>query len=168
MSDSTRSKIIEKLKTTLSRGRFLHSLRVEETALRLGEKYRVNKKKVSLAALLHDYAKRQPDPKLLHAKLGAKLAAKEFGIRSKEILDAIRHHTTGGEKMTKLEKIIYLADHMEAGRDFPGVKKLRRLAFTDLDKAVCLSATLTLEFLLRKNLPIALQTIKTRNSYLNK
>lgn len=168
MSDLTRNKVIEKLKITLDRERFLHSLRVEKIALRLGEKYRADKNKVSLAALLHDYAKRRPDPKLLHAGKGAKLAAKDFGLQSKEILDAIRHHTTGADKMTTLEKIIYLADHMEAGRDFPGVKKLRGLAFKDLDKAVCLSATLTLKYLLKKGLSIVPQTIKTRNSYLKK
>ena len=45
--------------------------------------------------------------------------------------------------MTKLEKIIYVADMIEDGRTFPGVKELRKIAEKDLDEAVeaCTAAT---------------------------
>ena len=38
--------------------------------------------------------------------------------------------------MTLLDKILYIADYMEPNRDFDGVEELRRLARTDLDKAL--------------------------------
>ena len=60
---------------------------------------------------------------------------------------AIRSHTTGKANMNTLEKILYVADYMEPNRDFPGVEKLRELAFTDLDKALKLGLEMTLELL---------------------
>ena len=38
-----------------------------------------------------------------------------------EIINAVRYHTSGRMNMTLLEKIIYLADYIEPGRQFPGV-----------------------------------------------
>ena len=49
--------------------------------------------------------------------------------------------------MNLLEKIIYVADYMEPNRNFPGVEKLRELAFTDLDEALKLGLTMTLDLL---------------------
>ena len=60
---------------------------------------------------------------------------------------AIRSHTTGKANMNTLEKIIYVADYMEPNRDFPGVEELRRLAFTDLDKALEMGLEMTLALL---------------------
>jgi len=182
-----RDQLLKKLK--LDSERLKHSLRVEKVALKLGQKWRVSKKKIIPAALLHDCARRynarqllrvarklglkidpvrKYQPKLFHAEIGAYLAEKEFGIKSKEILRAIRFHTTGAPKMTKLEKIIYLADHIEEGRNFSGVEKMRKLAFKNLDLAVLESTNQMLKFLLKENLPIYFQTIETRNYYLNK
>jgi predicted HD superfamily hydrolase involved in NAD metabolism len=169
--------------------RLKQSLRVEKVALRLGQRWRVDKKKIIVAALLHDCARRfngqqllkvarklglkidpvrKYQPKLFHAEISAYLAKKEFGVKSKEVLRAIRFHTTGAPKMTKLEKIIYLADHIEEGRNFPGVKKMRKLAFENLDLAILESTHQMLRYLLRENLPIYPQTIETRNYYLYK
>jgi len=108
------------------------------------------------------------EPKLLHAELSAHLASLEFGVRSSEILSAIKKHTTGSPNMTKLEKIIYLADHIEEGRDFAGVNTMRRLAFNNLDKAILESASNMLKYLLEAGLPIYSGTIETRNYYLLK
>ena len=52
------------------------------------------------------------------------------------MVSAICHHTTGRADMTMLEKIINIADYVERNRNFPGVEEMRRLAYTDLDKAV--------------------------------
>jgi len=184
-----RTIIINKLKAVLGTKRFKHSLRVEKIAVLLARKYRVSTKKASLAALLHDYARqfdrqellRQAtkfklgidpvsrfEPKLLHAELSALLAKKDFGISQKDILEAIRKHTIGAPRMTSLEKIIYLADHIEEGRNFTGVSKVRRLAQRDLDKAVVEATANMLKFLLEEGLPIHPGTIETRNYYLMK
>ena len=52
--------------------------------------------------------------------------------------------------MNLLEKIIYVADYMEPNRDFPGVEKLREMAFADMDKALRLGLELTLVLLKRQ------------------
>ena len=46
--------------------------------------------------------------------------------------------------MNLLEKIIYVADYMEPCRDFPGVEKLRELAFSNIDAALKLGLEMTL------------------------
>ena len=65
-------------------------------------------------------------------------------------MKAIESHTTGKAAMNTLEKIIYVADYMEPNRDFPGVEKLREMAFTDMDKALRLGLEMTLEHLKRQ------------------
>ena len=184
-----RNEIVKKLEAMLDRERFEHSLRAEKIALKLAKKYRVNAKQASVAALLHDSARRYDrpellrqarrlkleldpirrlEPKLFHGEIGAAIARREFGVNSAEILRAIRNHTTGAPNMSALEKVIYLADHIEEGRDFAGVAKLRRLAFQDLDRAVLLSTSAMIGFLLKKGLPVYQPSVETRNYYLVK
>lgn len=184
-----RARILKKIKISLDSERFKHSLRVEKTAVRLAKIFGENLEKASIAGLLHDCARRYNrkqllgvarkigleidpvrkfEPKLFHGEIGAYLARTEFGVRSAEILRAIRNHTTGAPRMSKLEKIIYLADHIEEGRNFPEVKRLRNLAFRNLDRAIFESTSAMLKFLLEKKLPIYLETIRTRNSFIIK
>ena len=184
-----RADIIKKLKQELDPERFEHSLRVEKTAVALARRFKVSIQKASIAALLHDCARKYNraqmlkqaqalgfkidpvsrfEPKLLHADLSAHLAKKVFGINSPEILGAISRHTIGASAMSKLDKIIYLADHIEEGRDFKGVEKVRSLAKKDLNQAVIESTSNMLKFVLEKGLPIHPGTIETRNYYLFK
>ena len=85
-------------------------------------------------------------PKTLHALTGALVAERIFG-ENQAVVSAIRHHTTGKADMTLLEKIIYVADYMEPCRNFPGVERLRALAYQDLDAALKLGLEMTLELL---------------------
>jgi len=56
--------------------------------------------------------------------------------------------------MTKLEKILYLADMIEPGRAFPGVEELRALAVRNLDNALSLALQMSLQNLMdRKIVP---------------
>ena len=57
--------------------------------------------------------------------------------------------------MSLLEKIIYVADYMEPNRDFPGVEKLRELAFSDIDAALKLGLEMTLEHLKRQGAEVS-------------
>jgi predicted HD superfamily hydrolase involved in NAD metabolism len=78
---------------------------------------------------------------LMHAPAGAALARQKYGVEDHAVLSAIRWHTTGHEGMTKLEKIVNLADFIEPNRpDYPGLAELRAEAFRDLDSAVRLAA----------------------------
>lgn len=49
--------------------------------------------------------------------------------------------------MNLLETIIYVADYMEPNRDFPGVDRLRELAFSDIQAALKLGLEMTMEHL---------------------
>ncbi len=153
----------QKLKTMLVPDRFRHSLGVRDTAVRLAKIYGADEKKAEIAGLLHDNAKNMPDmlkrcedleaeldefelknPVLIHAKLGAETAKCEFGITDREIIDAIRWHTIGRENMSLLEKIVFVADLTEPGRDFPDAPMLRELSERNLDEALlkCIRSTI--------------------------
>jgi len=58
-----------------------------------------------------------------------------FKIHDEDILNAIRYHCTGRKEMSTLEKIIFVSDFIEPGRQFVS-EKLRKLAEINLDKAV--------------------------------
>ena len=94
--------------------------------------------------ILSDFSKRYP--KTLHALTGSMVAERIFG-ENKAVVSAIEHHTTGKADMNLLEKIIYVADYMEPNRNFPGVEKLRELAYTDITAALKLGLEMTLEHL---------------------
>lgn len=136
----------------LKPARAKHSLRVAFLAAELARKNHVPERDAVQAAALHDAAKylsaESPElagfrlgepvpPSVLHQYTGAYLAEHTFGVTDPDILNAIRYHTTGRPGMSKLEEIIYLADMLEEGRDFPGVVKLRRcLSAESLDESM--------------------------------
>ena len=97
--------------------------------------------------VLSDFSKRYP--KTLHALTGSLVAERIFG-ENEAVVAAIESHTTGKADMNLLEKIIYVADYMEPNRNFPGVEKLRKLAYTDMDAALKLGLEMTLEHLKRQ------------------
>lgn len=155
----------------LTEQRYIHTLRVMETAIQLADRFGADPIKAEIAAIFHDYAKfrdkeemadliRQVEviPKdlldyhheLWHAPVGAYLVEQEVGIRDAEVLEAIRYHTTGRVGMSVLEKVIYLADYIEPGRQFPGVEEVRDLAKNNLDHAVRKALENTIHFLKSK------------------
>ena len=93
-------------------------------------------------------------------------AKHEFSISDNEVLEAIRVHTTGKVHMSKLDKVIFLADYIEPNRDFPGVDELRKVAAQDLDKAVLLGFDNTIIHLIEQKLSIYPLTILGRNDVL--
>jgi len=149
--------VAEQLRSQLSEKRYFHSIGVSQTAVRLAHQFGADVQKAALAGLLHDCARALPNaqllstaeewglrvdlierctPVLLHAKLGALLAARKYGVSDSEICQAIACHTTGGPGMTKLDKVIYLADVIEPSRSFQGVEELRKLAEESLNGAL--------------------------------
>lgn len=185
--DVSREDLLRNIAEQMSEKRFRHVLGVEEAALELAHRYGCDPIKASLAALLHDYAKEQPDQVFLdlidryqldpalktwdnniwHGLVGHYLIAERVGVTDEEILTAIARHTVGAADMTLLDKVLYVADYIEAGRDFPGVETARLLAQQDLDKAVAYETASTLAFLAKKGLPIYPQTLDTYNSYIH-
>ena len=159
----------KRLRKELDSGRYRHTMGVTYTAACLAMVHGCDPEQARIAGLLHDCAKCIPNSKkfslcakggivvtdferknpfLLHAKLGAYLAEKEYGVKDLEILSAITWHTTGKPRMTQLEQIIYIADYMEPNRyKAPNLPEVRKIAFEDLD--VCMYRILrdTVEYL---------------------
>ena len=150
--------------------RLAHIRGCEEEAARLAVRWGADEEKMRRAAILHDctkYLTREEhlaicdrygaalDPleratdKLLHAKSGAALAEHVFG-QEPDVCQAICYHTTARAGMSLEEKILYAADYMEPNRDFPEVEELRRLAYSDLDKAVGMGAALSMREMVQR------------------
>ena len=98
----------------------------------------------------------------LHSKTGACVARHVYGV-SDDIYEAIFWHTTGKADMTLLEKLLYIADYMEPTRDFPGVERLRALAYEDLDAAVLLGCEMSIQEMAERGLPVHPNTVKARD-----
>lgn len=162
-----------RLKASLKPSRYRHTMGVVQTAEKLAKIYHYNVKKARTAALLHDCAKYMPDEQridycqshcvqvndaerknlsLLHAKCGAIMAREEYGVENREILHAIAVHTTGEPEMNLLDKILFVSDYIEPGRDrAPHLDELRSLAETDLDQTVAWILKDTLDYLKSQN-----------------
>ncbi|MGN0974697.1 MAG: bis(5'-nucleosyl)-tetraphosphatase (symmetrical) YqeK [Gemmiger sp.] len=155
------------VKKRLSAKRWQHTLNVKKMAVKLAKRYGADEEKAAMAAILHDSAKEMPKDELLqifkdnaiiaenagmrpapvwHGVAAAILCETRWGITDPEILSAIRCHTTGKPGMSKLDKILYLADMTSADRAYPGVDELRELEFQDLDTAMCSALERTMEF----------------------
>ena len=151
----------------LNPNRVNHVLGCRDTAVALAKHWGADETDAARAGLLHDITKALSGTlqltlcseygmilddfslqyhKTLHALTGSLVAERIFG-ENRAVVNAICHHTTGKADMSLLEKIIYVADYMEPCRDFPGVDKLRELAYTDIDAALKLGLEMTLELL---------------------
>ena len=159
----------KKLKKNLDEERYQHTLGVMFTSAAMAMLHDYDYVSAQMAGLLHDCAKCIPNkkklelcekymieltdfewthPYLIHAKLGAYLAREKYGVRDAEILSAIRYHTTGRPDMSRLEKIIYIADYIEPMRNrAKNLPLIRKLAFQDLDLCMYQILKDTLEYL---------------------
>ena len=159
----------------LNPNRVAHVLGCRDTAVKLAKHWGADETDAARAGILHDitkaidgplqltlceaYGKILNDfsrkyPKTLHALTGSLVAKRIFG-ENEAVVSAIEHHTTGRADMSLLEKIIYVADYMEPNRDFPGVEKLRELAYSDMDAALKLGLEMTLEHLKRQGAEVS-------------
>jgi predicted HD superfamily hydrolase involved in NAD metabolism len=142
---------IAKLK---SKKRFPHVLGTYKKAIELANQYNINEKKVSIAAILHDYAKNEPldkmemlletiDPDLIqynsvvyHGVVGSYLLQNKLKITDKDILLAVKNHVTGHPDMNDIAKIVYIADYTEDNRTHDGVDFCRYASKLSLDIGV--------------------------------
>jgi predicted HD superfamily hydrolase involved in NAD metabolism len=182
-----REHLMERTRQQMPSKRWEHTQGVMETAVRLAAKYGADPDKADLAALLHDYCKYWPveeqirayrefglpedaleyDPQLLHGPLAAEVVRRELGVADTEVLDAIRWHTSGRERMTLLDKIVCLADYIEPGRDFPGVHNIREIAEYSLEKALIAGFDSTIRFLIEKGKKVYPLTLLARNALID-
>ena len=182
------AEITDILEIRLSKKRFQHSLNVAEEARKLAEKFDyADKEKAYITGLLHDICKEIPKeeqlemvkksklnvsevelctPPLFHAVAGAWYAENVLNIHDDDMLNAVRYHTVGRANMSKLEKIIYLADLISADRNYKDVNKMRKLAYQSLDKAMLEALKFSVTDVVAKGSMLPYHTIEAYNHYI--
>lgn len=186
LTEDRRSEIRSWLQQRLSPHRYTHSLGVAAAARELAERFGADPEQAELAGLLHDAAREWRPGELfeaaerweipvgyleemapmpcLHGPLGAQLAAETFQVTDAAILGAIAHHTMGRERMTLLERVVFLADTIEPNRPaLDYIRELRELAHQDLNLACRRAYDHTFEYLLRTGQPIHPEAARGRN-----
>jgi len=155
-------KITAKLQKMQPKRMLLHSLSVMMTAEDLARHHGVNHeqslKKIRIAGLLHDCAKKEcgrksleelrkkygslddffeDKPVMAHSFIGAIVARREFNISDTDILTAIERHNFGAPDMSFTDKIIYLADYIEPLREDADERQaICKMAYKSLDLAL--------------------------------
>ena len=174
------------IRTNLSRKRAEHIFGCVEAAGELAVRFGGDVEKARLAALLHDITRErtceeqlnlcrkygiipdemeQHDTGLLHALTGAAVAGDVWDAPG-DICRAIRVHTTGCAGMTKLDKILCLADYIEPTRHFKKVDELRALAQVSLDEALLAALEGTIVHVVKDGGLLHAQTVIARNDIL--
>jgi nicotinate-nucleotide adenylyltransferase len=148
-------RVEEAARSAVSASRFLHSRNTALLCWDLCLRFGLDPKAGYLAGIAHDMCKscseeellslarsdgeeisklERKKPGLLHARAAAVLLAQDFDIHDRDILEAVRLHTTGGMDMGALAKVVYIADKIEVSRENmdPGLRELSRTA--DLDR----------------------------------
>lgn len=177
--------LYEDVKNMLSEKRFNHSERVVKRAVEYATIYNVNIEVIKLVAIAHDIAKElteeenqeyiykyniklddieKANKSLWHAKIGAYICKEKYGF-TEDMVNSVRYHTTGRENMSILEKIIYLADATEEGRDEYKVYEYVDLVKEDIDKGMVEISKKVINKLLNKDRLIHLDTINCYNYY---
>lgn len=180
----------EELQGRIKGTRFQHSLGVAAAAVKLAQRFGVDTEQARVAGLLHDCAREYSNetmtaeaerrgipigdieramPLLLHSAIGARRVGEIYGVDDPAVAQAISRHTVGGPQMTKLDKIIWFADMIEPGRDYPEVVHLRQLAAdAGLDEMVLAGLSASIQFVVAKGHLIHPDTVLARNEILLK
>lgn len=170
-----------KLKELIVPNKFIHSINTMNKAIELAKIYNSDVEKAEIAGLLHDCGRLKKNieskitrkynikeieinnKNLKHSIIGVYVATEYFNIIDIDILNSIRYHTTGRENMSLLEKIIYIADKIEPGRKYNDLEHIRQLAYTNLNEALIISLTYTINYVNEKGLYLNENTIKARD-----
>ena len=188
MENPDTANIRKEMEAVLSAKRYAHTLGVAYTAAALSMAHGEDMANAMTAGLLHDCAKsmhgselvaicekarlnvttveRGNPTALLHAKAGAYLAQHKYGVTDDDVLNAIRYHTTGRPDISRLEKIIYIADYIEPNRkQLAELDMIRRIAFQDLDWTMEKILANTLAYLRTTDGQLDDMTVRTYNYY---
>lgn len=172
------------IRQRLSDYRYHHSLCVAQEAARLAQRYGGDQAKAYTAGLLHDIMKdTAPESqlqilqdfgillddverhvkKLWHAHVGATFIEHILGVTDRDILNAVRYHTTGRAGMSLLEKIVFVADFTSADRNYPDVDEIRRLSDISLEGTMIYALAYTIHDLLNRGQSIHPDTLAVYN-----
>ena len=144
----------ELVRSRLSDKRYEHTLNVRRMAVKLAKRHDADENRAALAALLHDAAKEISKDEMRAIMKAHPEYAEGGEERPTPVWHGIACHTAGKPGMSKLDKILYLADMSSAERDWPGVNKLRKLERKDLDAAMLMALKQTNDFVLSQDKPL--------------
>lgn len=140
--------------SAVKKSRYEHSVRTAEMCARICRFYGLDEEKGFLAGIGHDMCKDCNDeemialaekdgnpvieyelnkPALLHGRAAAVMMKEKFGIKDKEILEAVANHTSGKTGMGNIAKVLFIADKIEPGRPQVSEKYYERLFKNSLD-----------------------------------
>ncbi|MEL7657830.1 MAG: bis(5'-nucleosyl)-tetraphosphatase (symmetrical) YqeK, partial [Bacillota bacterium] len=156
---------------------------VAEEAKKLSAQYGEDMEKAELAALFHDFFRGVSEKalngyvrqlglgsiylnncNLAHSKIAAVIMERDFHIKDQDILNAVSFHTTGRSNMSRLEKIIYLADAIEPNRNYPGIDEIRAMAYENLEKACLLSLEHSIDYVNCRGFYLDQDTVMAKDS----
>jgi nicotinate-nucleotide adenylyltransferase len=167
--------------------RYIHSVNVAKSAVKLAKIYNADPEKAELAGILHDCCKEfepkemlqiitdggimldeteKSSNKLWHSIAGSVYIRLKLGIEDEDIINAVRYHTTGRAHMSLLEKIIFTADFIGEERTYDGVDIMREKAERCLEEAMLFGLQFTISDLVRRKLPIHSGAIACYNDIL--
>ncbi len=118
-------------------------------------------------------------PKIFHSRTAPAVIKRDFPeFATDELLSAVRWHTTGHADMTLSEQLLFLADYIEDTRTFPSCVELREFFWSGLERAenkmthlndtMILALDMTVRELCEDRMPIHLDTVSARNSFIMK
>lgn len=184
----TEDEIKAVLKNRMNEHRYEHSLNVAKRAAFLAEKYGADAEKARFAGLIHDICKGIPQeeqlaiiekegitldedtkisPALWHSIAGAIYCEHELGVTDKDVLNAVRYHTSGRGNMSILEKVVYMADLTSAERNYPDAEYTRNLTDKSLDEGIAYGVRWIAGDLERRGLPKGKDTEALLEEYKN-
>ena len=190
----------ESVQKRMGESRYSHTLGVEEAAIYLGKLLLPEQvSELRAAALLHDITKEityEEHIKLLD-DIGLKLTDEDLQTRAAlhsfsavpmiteqfnhyatpNILSAVENHTLGRENMSTFDKIIFIADFIEAGRAYEGCKRTAEyikhnlketMSEADrliiLDEAILMSIDFTIKSVLQRNQRVHSRTLQLKKN----
>lgn len=187
-STQLRSELVQKIdahnRAHLSEKRYNHVMSVAQYAVYLSSFHGIDAYDAYVGAIAHDCTKYLDDaaqleyfknnnielsdddfnsPKIWHQISGAHFAKHTLGIENEDVINAVRYHTTGRAGMSRLEKLICLADSIEPTRDYDGVENMRNIAKQSLDRALLLSFDRLVEYIKQRGLSMNKTTLTARD-----
>jgi nicotinate-nucleotide adenylyltransferase len=165
--------------------RFIHSRNVALLAAELCGRFGLDPRLGYTAGIAHDMCKSMPRgalidlagtdgagvssleaerPSLLHPRAAVLLLKDCFGIDNPEVLQAVRSHTFGSEKMGSLAKVLYIADKIEPSRKAVSHRLRASAGSLDLDSLFLEVLKGTIDYLSSQGKPIDERTLALAKS----
>ncbi len=183
--------VAEQVRPRLSERRFQHVVGVALIAGALAERFGVDRARATLAGLVHDIAREEPDERLrelaardgfplppreanqmreLHAAAAVPLLREQLGLFDPELLEAVRRHTFGETTLSPLGAVLFIADKAEPRRHapWPTLPDDFGPALTSLDDALLWAYDFVIRTHLAEGKAVDVRTVHARNRHLER